>query len=144
MTSLQNKKNKALKMMLWFGIGSLFMTFAGLTSALIVSKNRADWMKDFVLPIEFNYSLLVIIASSIFLFLAKKYLKKLSFERKEYFRFVHISTDEVFGSIYDDDKKFNESSPYDPRSPYSASKAASDHFVKSFFHYRSFYLLKKY
>ena len=76
MTSLQNKKNKALKMMLWFGIGSLFMTFAGLTSALIVSKNRADWMKDFVLPIEFNYSLLVIIASSVFLFLAKKYLKK--------------------------------------------------------------------
>ena len=76
MTLLQNKKNKALKMMLWFGIGSLFMTFAGLTSALIVSKNRADWMKDFVLPIEFNYSLLVIIASSVFLFLAKKYLKK--------------------------------------------------------------------
>ena len=85
MTSLQNKKNKALKMMLWFGIGSLFMTFAGLTSALIVSKNRADWMKDFVLPIEFNYSLLVIIASSVFLFLAKKYLKKIKIKKYRFF-----------------------------------------------------------
>ena len=38
MSSLVNKRNRALKMMLWFGIGSLFMTFAGLTSAFIVSK----------------------------------------------------------------------------------------------------------
>lgn len=90
MTSLQNKKNKALKMMLWFGIGSLFMTFAGLTSALIVSKNRADWMKDFVLPIEFNYSLLVIIASSVFLLLAKKYLKKNKNKEVSFFLLITI------------------------------------------------------
>ncbi|MBU4257373.1 GDP-mannose 4,6-dehydratase, partial [Patescibacteria group bacterium] len=41
-------------------------------------------------------------------------------------RFHHISTDEVFGSLKPDDAKFNENTPYDPRSPYSASKASSD------------------
>ncbi len=50
------------------------------------------------------------------------------------FRFVHISTDEVFGSLALDDEPFSESTPYDPRSPYSASKAASDHFARAWFH----------
>lgn len=50
-------------------------------------------------------------------------------------RFHHISTDEVFGSLELDSKnKFNELTPYDPSSPYSASKAASDHLVRSYFH----------
>jgi len=49
-------------------------------------------------------------------------------------RFHHISTDEVFGSLGLRDKAFNENMPYDPRSPYSASKAASDHLVRSYFH----------
>jgi dTDP-glucose 4,6-dehydratase len=49
-------------------------------------------------------------------------------------RFVHVSTDEVFGSLGLDDPAFNESTPYDPRSPYSASKAASDHFVRAYYH----------
>jgi dTDP-glucose 4,6-dehydratase len=48
-------------------------------------------------------------------------------------RFYHISTDEVFGSL-GDDGFFSESTPYDPRSPYSASKAASDHFVRAYHH----------
>ena len=47
--------------------------------------------------------------------------------------FHHISTDEVFGSL-DENGKFSEIHPYDPRSPYSASKASSDHLVRSFFH----------
>ena len=47
--------------------------------------------------------------------------------------FYHISTDEVFGSL-DQEGQFNESTPYDPRSPYSASKAASDHLVRSYYH----------
>lgn len=50
------------------------------------------------------------------------------------FRFVHISTDEVFGSLAIADKPFNPSTPYDPRSPYSASKAASDHLARAWFH----------
>ncbi len=50
-------------------------------------------------------------------------------------RFHHISTDEVFGALdLDDPNKFNERTPYDPRSPYSASKAGSDHMVRSYFH----------
>lgn len=49
-------------------------------------------------------------------------------------RFHHISTDEVFGSLSMDDPGFNEKTPYDPRSPYSASKASSDHLVRAYFH----------
>ncbi len=49
-------------------------------------------------------------------------------------RFLHISTDEVFGSLSINEKKFDEYSPYKPRSPYSASKAASDHLVMAWFH----------
>jgi dTDP-glucose 4,6-dehydratase len=49
------------------------------------------------------------------------------------FRFVHVSTDEVYGSLYPDDPAFAETTPYDPSSPYSASKAASDHFVKAWY-----------
>lgn len=51
----------------------------------------------------------------------------------ERFRFFHVSTDEVFGSL-GDDGYFTEETPYDPRSPYSASKAASDHFVRAYGH----------
>lgn len=50
------------------------------------------------------------------------------------FLFYHISTDEVFGSLNMIDPMFNEQTPYDPRSPYSASKAASDHFVRAYHH----------
>ncbi len=49
-------------------------------------------------------------------------------------RFHHVSTDEVFGSLGMDDAPFDESTPYDPRSPYSASKAASDHLVRAYYH----------
>lgn len=49
-------------------------------------------------------------------------------------RFHHISTDEVFGTLQLNDSPFNEETPYDPRSPYSASKAASDHLVRAYWH----------
>lgn len=49
-------------------------------------------------------------------------------------RFHHISTDEVFGALPLDGSKFSENTPYDPRSPYSASKASSDHLVRAYFH----------
>ncbi|MEI7621275.1 MAG: dTDP-glucose 4,6-dehydratase [Candidatus Moraniibacteriota bacterium] len=49
-------------------------------------------------------------------------------------RFHHVSTDEVFGSLKPEDKPFSETTPYDPRSPYSASKAGSDHLVRAYFH----------
>lgn len=57
------------------------------------------------------------------------------------FRFVHISTDEVFGSLALDDEPFSETTAYDPRSPYSASKAASDHFARAWFHTYDFPVL---
>jgi dTDP-glucose 4,6-dehydratase len=49
-------------------------------------------------------------------------------------RFYHVSTDEVYGSLEMDHSMFTEDTPYDPRSPYSASKASSDHFVRAFYH----------
>lgn len=50
------------------------------------------------------------------------------------FRFLHVSTDEVFGTLEPDDPPFTETNPYQPNSPYSASKAASDHFVRAWWH----------
>lgn len=64
---------------------------------------------------------------------AKDHWQKLSEIRKNNFRFHHISTDEVFGSL-GKTGQFRETSPYDPRSPYSATKAASDHLVRSWYH----------
>jgi dTDP-glucose 4,6-dehydratase len=49
-------------------------------------------------------------------------------------RFHHVSTDEVFGSLGPNDPAFDETTPYDPRSPYSAAKAASDHLVRAYYH----------
>ena len=59
--------------------------------------------------------------------------ERLGSSRKNLFKFIHISTDEVFGSL-NHDGKFNEKSQYRPRSPYSASKAASDHLANAWFH----------
>ncbi|WP_298215886.1 dTDP-glucose 4,6-dehydratase [Acidocella sp.] len=65
---------------------------------------------------------------------AREYFATLSGEKKERFRFHHISTDEVFGALADDDPPFDQHTPYDPRSPYSASKAASDHLARAWMH----------
>lgn len=59
--------------------------------------------------------------------------QQLPMHRRAYFRFHHISTDEVFGSL-GNHGRFSETTPYDPRSPYSASKAASDHLVRAWHH----------
>jgi dTDP-glucose 4,6-dehydratase len=64
---------------------------------------------------------------------ARSHFEALPAERQARFRFHHISTDEVFGSL-GAEGRFNESTPYDPRSPYSASKAASDHLVQAWHH----------
>lgn len=64
---------------------------------------------------------------------ALEFWKQLKGAEKEAFRFHHVSTDEVFGSL-GEEGYFAENSPYDPRSPYSASKAASDHLVRAWHH----------
>jgi dTDP-glucose 4,6-dehydratase len=64
---------------------------------------------------------------------ARRYWSELAASQKAAFRFLHVSTDEVFGSL-GPSGAFVESTPYSPRSPYSASKAASDHFVRAYGH----------
>jgi dTDP-glucose 4,6-dehydratase len=51
-----------------------------------------------------------------------------------HYRFLHVSTDEVYGSLGSDDPAFSETTPYAPNSPYSASKAGSDHFARAYYH----------
>ncbi|BBO73018.1 dTDP-glucose 4,6-dehydratase [Desulfosarcina widdelii] len=65
---------------------------------------------------------------------ARNYWQELQGEAQSAFRFLHVSTDEVYGSLGDDDPPFSETTAYAPNSPYSASKAASDHLVRAFFH----------
>lgn len=65
---------------------------------------------------------------------ARHYWSALPQAEKEAFRFLHVSTDEVYGSLGPTDPPFSETTPYAPNSPYSASKAASDHLVRAYFH----------
>lgn len=65
---------------------------------------------------------------------AKQYWAALSESDRAAFRFLHVSTDEVYGSLGPDDPAFSETTPYAPNSPYAASKAASDHLVRAYHH----------
>ena len=65
---------------------------------------------------------------------SRAYWNSLDEKQKSKFRFLHVSTDEVYGSLGADDHPFTEANRYEPNSPYSASKAASDHLVRSYFH----------
>jgi dTDP-glucose 4,6-dehydratase len=65
---------------------------------------------------------------------ARAYWQELPQAEKAAFRFLHVSTDEVYGSLGPDDPPFSETTPYAPNSPYSASKAASDHLVRAYHH----------
>ena len=64
----------------------------------------------------------------------RAYWSALPGEERESFRFLHVSTDEVYGSLGPDDPPFSETTPYAPNSPYAATKAASDHLVRSYHH----------
>ncbi len=70
------RKARTYKMMLWFAMISMFMLFAGLTSAYVVSTSRPDWLNDFKLPNAFIISTIVIIASSITFHFAKNAIKR--------------------------------------------------------------------
>jgi len=73
---IEIKVSKAKKMMLWFGMISITMTFAGLTSAFIVSSTRPDWLDSFTLPNWFTISTISIVLSSVFFQFAKFRLDK--------------------------------------------------------------------
>lgn len=64
----------------------------------------------------------------------RAYWQALPVESQQSFRFLHVSTDEVYGSLGPNDPAFKETNPYQPNSPYSASKAASDHLVRAYHH----------
>ena len=64
----------------------------------------------------------------------RAYWNNLQGEAKQNFRFLHVSTDEVYGSLSKDEPAFTETHRYEPNSPYSASKAASDHLVRAYHH----------
>ena len=72
---------------------------------------------------------------------AKAFYDTLEDKEKKCFRFLHVSTDEVYGSLTFDEAPFTEETPYRPNSPYSASKASSDHAVRSWFHTYGFPVL---
>lgn len=65
---------------------------------------------------------------------ARTYFSGLGDPEKQRFRFLHVSTDEVYGTLAPDDPAFHEDTPYAPNSPYAASKAASDHLVRAWVH----------
>lgn len=65
---------------------------------------------------------------------SRDYWSSLDGEAKEGFRFLHVSTDEVYGSLAPSDPAFTEETPYAPNSPYAASKAGSDHLVRAYYH----------
>lgn len=64
----------------------------------------------------------------------REYWEKLTEDKKTNFRFLHVSTDEVYGTLELNDPQFTEETPYAPNSPYAASKAASDHLVRAYHH----------
>lgn len=83
------KRRRAKKMMLWFGIVSLSMSFAGFTSAYVVSSEREDWLDNFQLPEAFYVSLVVIIMSSLTMHFAKRMIKQ---EQRKAGTFLLLST----------------------------------------------------
>ena len=94
--SFEEKNNRAKKMMLWFGISSLIMSFAGWTSAFVVSRTRKDWLQNFDLPQAFTWSLVVILISSLTFILAKRALNA----NKRQLTTIYLMVTLVLGLIF--------------------------------------------
>lgn len=94
---MEAREKRAKKMMLWFGIVSMAMMFAGLTSAYVVSKSRPDWLGDFQMPTAFTWSTVLIICSSIMLWLASRFLNKNELSRATTFTFLTFASGVGFG-----------------------------------------------
>ncbi|MCK5401356.1 MAG: heme-copper oxidase subunit III [Flavobacteriaceae bacterium] len=94
--TLEEKTNRAKKMMLWFGIVSLIMSFAGWTSAFVVSRSREDWLTDFQLPNAFTISTIIIIISSLTFIMAKRALKN----NKRQLVTIWLLITLIFGAVF--------------------------------------------
>ena len=81
--SLTEKNKRAKKMMLWFGMISMSMTFAGLTSAYVVSSSRSDWIEQIDLPFAFTISTFLLLLSSGTFYLALKSIKETLLKRAQ-------------------------------------------------------------
>ncbi|WP_222983210.1 cytochrome c oxidase subunit 3 [Flagellimonas meishanensis] len=94
--TIEEKNKRAKKMMLWFGIASLIMGFAGWTSAYIVSSKREDWVSDLELPQAFFISTLVIALSSLTYILAKRSVSRNSQKQATLFLLVTLALGATF------------------------------------------------
>ena len=107
----------------------------------LFAEHRPRWLVNFAAESHVDRSIdgpaafirTNVVGALILLEAARDYWRALPDAERAAFRFLHVSTDEVFGSL-GDDGYFTETSPYAPNSPYSASKAASDHLVRAFHH----------
>jgi dTDP-glucose 4,6-dehydratase len=105
----------------------------------LLNYNKIDWVVNFAAESHVDNSISgpgIFVQTNIngtysMLQASLNYYKNLSADKKNDFRFLHVSTDEVFGSLQENDEPFNENSRYQPNSPYSASKASSDHLVRA-------------
>jgi dTDP-glucose 4,6-dehydratase len=104
----------------------IFRTFMPDTIVNFAAESHVDRSIDN--PLEFVQT--NVLGTATLLHIAQKYYKELTDKNKAKFRFHHVSTDEVYGSL-GDEGLFAETTPYDPSSPYSASKAGSDHLVRA-------------
>lgn len=108
---------------------SIFERFKPTAVMHLAAESHVDRSIESALPFLYTN----VVGTVVLLNVALKYWKLLDKSDQEKFRFHHISTDEVYGTL-GDEGLFTEETAYDPRSPYSASKAASDHFVSAFYH----------
>jgi dTDP-glucose 4,6-dehydratase len=116
-----------------------------ITDATAVQAVIADWKPDAIMHLAAEshvdrsidgpaaFVMTNVVGTFNLLDAARQYRDQLPTDKQATFRFLHISTDEVYGTL-GADGLFTEDTPYDPRSPYSASKAASDHFVQAWGH----------
>ena len=109
------------------GIENVFLKYKPLLVMHLAAESHVD--RSISGPAEFIKT--NIIGTFNLLQQSKKYFDNLSNQDKDKFRFHHISTDEVYGDLETKDDLFKETTPYAPSSPYSASKASSDHLVRS-------------
>lgn len=103
---------------------TLFQKYAFDGVIHLAAESHVD--RSILNPIDF---VMTNVVGTVNLLNAARHAWKEQYEGK---RFYHVSTDEVYGSLENPDEFFTESTPYDPRSPYSASKASSDHFVRAY------------
>ena len=110
--------------------------------AKLLSEHKPDAVVHFAAESHVDRSILgpeVFLKTNVFgtftlLQATLEHFNKLSSAAQQTFRFLHVSTDEVYGSLGPNEPAFHEETPYQPNSPYSASKAGSDHLVRAWFH----------